>query len=378
MIEFDDTEQALRDSLRRWLADHTDAALQGRADLPPSAPVWGALARELGLLGAGLPEAVGGLGVGPGGGLRTQLLVLQTLGEALAAEPYLSSALVGAAALQAAGTPAALALLGGVIEGTQLLALAWHEPGGRGGDEPPACQLQRAPGGAGWRLTGRKSGVVAAGVATQLLVSASGEQGPVLVCVPAGAAGIGVRMVRTLDGGSAGELQFDGVALGADAVLGGPELLAELQDRATLGACAEALGVTQRLLADTLEHLQTRRQFGQPLAAFQVLQHRVADMHIARLQAEALTWAVAAGYEAASARESAHERALAVSSAKVATGRACRVVGQGAMQLFGAMGVTEELAAGRWARRALQIELGFGDSRRHLRRIDRLLVAGAH
>ncbi len=76
MTELDDTEQALVESLRRWLADHVDTATQARADLPPAPPVWRALADDLGLLGAGLPEAAGGLG----GGLRAQLLVLQTLG----------------------------------------------------------------------------------------------------------------------------------------------------------------------------------------------------------------------------------------------------------------------------------------------------------
>ena len=67
-MELDDSERALHDSLSRWLADRTDPALQARADRPPVAPPWRELATDLGLLGAGLPERVGGLG----GGLRAQ------------------------------------------------------------------------------------------------------------------------------------------------------------------------------------------------------------------------------------------------------------------------------------------------------------------
>ena len=359
MTDLDDTEQALVESLRRWLADHVDTATQARADLPPAPPVWRALADDLGLLGAGLPEAAGGLG----GGLRTQLLVLQTLGEALAAEPYRSAALVGGAALQAGASP----LLQGLVQGDVLPAWAHTEPGARGLDDPLSTTLQ--PQGAGWRLHGRKSAVVAAAQATHFIVTATLQGQPVVLCVEAAAPGITRRDVRTLDGGSAQELQFDDTPLPADARLGGADLLQRLQDLAVLGLCAESLGVTQRLLDDTREHLRTRTQFGVPLASQQVLQHRLADMHIARLQAQALTWAVVAGVDAATV----DERALAVSSAKVAAGRACRVVGQGAVQLHGAMGVTEEAAVGRWFRRATQIEALCGSSAQHLRRIDALL-----
>lgn len=358
-----DTEQALRDSLAHWLADHLDPSLQGRADRPPSPPLWRALATDLGLLGAGLPERVGGSGAG----LREQLLVLQTLGEWLAAEPYASSAVVGGAALQAAATPAADAMLARLIAGDALLTFAHLEPGSRGGAADLRCTLRRD--GAHWRLDGRKSGVVAAPWATHLIVSAGCEGKVAVVCVDAQAPGLTRRDLRTLDGGVAGELGFEAVPVTADAVLGGAALLDRLLDTATLAACAEALGVLQRLLADTTEHLRTRRQFGQALAAFQVLQHRLADMHIHRVQAEALTWAVAEGFEAASPAE----RALAVSSAQLAVGRACRSVGQGTVQLHGAMGVTEELAAARFARRAMQIEVQNGGRSLHLQRIDRLL-----
>lgn len=365
-MDLTDTEQALRDSLSHWLADHLDLALQGREDRPPQPPLWRALATDLGLLGAGLPERAGGLGVGQGGGLRDQLIVLRTLGEWLAAEPYAGSAVVGGAALQAAATPAADALLARLVTGEALFAFAHLAPGARGGADGLRCTLRRD--GARWRLDGRKSGVVAAPWATHLIVSAVRDGEAAVACVDAQSPGLQRRDLRALDGGAASELAFDAVPVAADAMLGGAALLDRLLDTATLAACAEALGVLQRLVADTTDHLRTRRQFGQPLAAFQVLQHRLADMHIHRIQAEALTWAVAGGFESASPPE----RALAVSAAYLAVGRACRSVGQGAVQLHGAMGVTEELAAARFARRALQIEVQNGGRALHLQRIDRL------
>jgi alkylation response protein AidB-like acyl-CoA dehydrogenase len=358
-----DTAEALRDSLSRWLADHLDLSVQGRADRPPAPPVWRALATELGLLGVGLPERVGGLG----GGLAAQLQVLRTLGGWLTAEPYAGAAVVGGAALQAAATPQADALLARLVAGDARPAFAHLEPAARTLHQAPRCTLRRD--GGGWRLDGRKAAVAGAPGATHFVVTAVDEAGPVVVCLAADVPGLALEAGRLLDGSEAATLHLDAVPVADQAWLGGAALVDRLLDTATLASCAEALGVLQRLQADTVEHLRTRQQFGQPLAAFQVLQHRLADLHIARVQAEALTWAVAEGFEAAGA----DERALAVSSAALAVDRACRAVGQGAVQLHGAMGVTEELAAARFARRALQIGLQHGDRLHHLQRCDRLL-----
>lgn len=380
--DFSDTETALRDSLGRWLADHIDLSRHARVDAPPSPPVWRSLARDLGLTGAGLPESAGGLG----GGLRAHLVVLRTLGGALCAEPYLSTALVAGSALQRAGTPLANALLAAIAAGDAVVAWAHAEPGARNAARPAACTLRQD--GTGWRLDGRKSAVTTAPWATHWLVSArfeaSGESA--LVLLGAASPGLSRRDLRALDGGWASEVQLDHIALPAEAVLQtGPAVDATITaalDAGALGVCAEALGVLERMLADTLAHVRERRQFGVPIASFQALQHRLADMHIAFEQAEALTWAVAdACHDAGNAEngvnsDAARSRALAVSAAKVTIGAACRTVGQGAVQLHGAMGVTEELSVGRFFRRATQIELMFGSSGQHLRRIDRLQAPG--
>lgn len=357
---------ALGDSLARFRADQPDLAGRG---------LWWGLARELGVLGAALPEAQGGLG----GGWAEHAAILQALGETMGAEPYLGSALVAAGALQRSATPRAEAVLAGLAGGEVLPAWAHDEPGQRGGAAAVACTLQ--PAGGGWRLAGRKRAVASGPVATHFVVSARRTGGPGaaagldLVLVDAGAAGVQRRDLKGLDGQPISELQFDGVAVAADALLAPPgearAAIAQALDDETLGLCAEALGLTQRLLHDTIAHARERKQFGQPLAAFQVLQHRIADMHIARELATALTQAVVTRL-AGGSPITEDERSHAVSSAKVAVDRALRTVGQGAVQIHGAMGVTEELAAGRLFRRATQILQSGGSTLWHLRRVDRL------
>lgn len=362
-MELDDSERALHDSLSRWLADRIDPALQARADRPPVAPPWRELATDLGLLGAGLPERVGGLG----GGLRAQRVVLQALGAALAAAAYRQGAVLGGAALLAAGSPQADALLARLVAGELLPVLAHRAAGTRAAERAPRCTLERI--GDGWRLQGRMSAVACGPWATHAVVLVHDGAGPAVAWVDLAASGVVRRDLRLLDGDAGSELGFDGVALEPWARLGGPELHEHLLELHTLAGCTEALALLRRLLADTTEHLRTRRQFGQPLAAFQVLQHRLADLHIACVQADALVEAVAAGFDEAAPAA----RAQAVSSAALAVGRACRVGEQTAVQLHGAIGVTEELAAGRVARRLLHIALDGVDRERHLQRLDRLL-----
>ncbi|WP_395701312.1 acyl-CoA dehydrogenase family protein [Aquabacterium sp.] len=354
-----DTDAQLRDSLARFLAE-------GRAADP--ARLWRGLARELGLLGAALPESAGGLG----GGFAAHLGILQALGAAMAAEPYLSTAVIGAGVLQRAGSLRAAALLRDVVAGDQLLAWAHQEPGMRDALQDIGCTLRYQAG--AFTLHGRKRAVAMAGGTPLLIVSAclAGSGEPVLALVDLGAPGLLQRPLHTPDGLPAAELLFDGVLVTEEALLCAPEQgraqVERTLDEATLAACAEALGLMQRLITDTIAHLRERRQFGVPLASFQVLQHRLAEMHIAREQAVALTESLVGQLDAA-----APQRALAVSAAKVAVNEALRCVGQGAVQLHGAMGVTEELFAARLFRRATQLALMFGSTQQHLRRIDALM-----
>ena len=373
--ERDDTLAMLRDSLARYLDDNHGFeqrlyALRKADDAPP--PFWRGLATELDLLRAPLPEPQGGLG----GGMAAHLAMMETLGGALAAEPYLSTMVIGAGLLQRNPGAQADALLARVVAGEAVLAFAHAEPQSRHDRADVQAQAVRDADGS-FRLDGRKAVVHAAPWASHLLLSARSGAGLSLFVVPKNAPGLRLRAYPTRDGGRAADIALDDLRLPADALLGteGAALpqIEQALDEATLAVCAESVGVMRRLMRDTLDYVRQRKQFGVPIASFQVLQHRLADMHMALEQAAALTASVGEAIDTASAPE----RARAVSSAKVAAAKACKAVGQGAVQLHGGMGMTQELAVGHYVRRATLIEGQFGPPSWHLRRVAKLRAAAA-
>ena len=133
--------------------------------------------------------------------------------------------------------------------------------------------------------------------------------------------------------------------------------------RAIAAIASEAVGCMRKVLADTVEYAKQRQQFGQPIGSFQVLQHRMVDMFIELEQAIAAVYLAVYSLGAAAA-----DRARAVSAAKVTIGRAARFIGQNAVQLHGAMGMTEELAIGHYFKRLTAIEYEFGTTDQHVAR----------
>ena len=371
MLEHDDTLSMARDSLARYLDDHHGFeqrlhALAAASDAPP--PWWRRLARDLDLLGAALPPSRGGLG----GGMAAHLALMETLGGALAAEPYLSTMVICAGLLQRLGGAQADGLLARVVAGEAVLAFAHAEPQSRHARADVQATLRRDA--EGWQLDGHKAVVQAGPWASHFIVSARSHGGPrdadgiSLVLVPRESPGLHLRGYALRDGIRGAELRFDGVRLPHGALLGAQgEALPQIEqalDEATLAVCAEAVGIMRRLMRDTLDYVRQRRQFGVPISSFQALQHRLADMHMALEQAAAVTRSMATAVAG-----TPRQRAYAASSAKVTVAKACRVVGQGAVQLHGGMGMTEELAIGHYFRRATLIETQFGPVTWHLRRL---------
>ena len=372
MFELSDTQSLLRDSLARWLGttapfDRREALLRTPEAI---APLWQGLASELGLLGAALPEAVGGLG----GGLADHMLIMQSLGEALLPEPYLACLVLGAGLLQRLPGELPRQLLAGVIDGAVRPVLATIEPEARH-DLAQVRSTLRSQAGA-TVLSGRKAMVRAAPYATHWLVSARDGAGVLrLALVRPDAPGISRRDLRLADGGWAAELGFDSTPV--ETLLGesGTDLLpliAKVSDEALLATGAESIGVMQRLLRDTLDYVRQRHQFKVAIASFQVIQHRLADMHMALLQANALVGATLAQIDGPAA-----QRQQAVASAQVAVARACRSVGQGAVQLHGGMGMTDELVVGHLFKRLTLIEAQGGGADAFLRRVADLRAVNA-
>jgi alkylation response protein AidB-like acyl-CoA dehydrogenase len=267
--------------------------------------------------------------------------------------------------------PWAAQLAAGIVDGSAVVAIAFAEAQARFDAADVLVSARKE--GAGYVLAGRKAVVYGAPWATHFLVTArtAGTQrepdGVSVFLVDATHPSLRRQEYRTIDGGRAADITFDGVVLSPEALVfeegSGLAFVEEAFDAATVAVCAESAGIMRRMLRETIAYLGQRRQFGRPLADFQVLQHRLADMYVATEQAAAM-----ARFGAAAANFDATARAAAASAAKAFVGRALRTVAQSAVQLHGGMGVTEELEIGQLFKRATVAEREFGSIEDHLRR----------
>ncbi|CAN5208937.1 acyl-CoA dehydrogenase family protein [soil metagenome] len=309
---------------------------------------WAAL-REAGVLGLRAPESLGGLGLA-----AAELEpVFDVLGELCLPTAYLETAVVATGLLSRLGGPAGEAVLARIVDGERVAVV---------GVEPAlSAGVVAAAVGASWRLSGRAALVIGGLDAATLLVLADVEGAPGLFLAD-DAWRAARRAVATLDGRMAADIVLDGVE--ARRIPGDvAAALAATRDEATAAICVEAAALCRRLVADTVAYAKHREQFGQPLSGFQVVRHRLVDMHI---QARRLSAIARRAMAALGAGEV--ERARAVSAAKVTACRVARAVGQDAVQLHGGMGMTEELAVGRMFKRLTVIESELGSADFHLRR----------
>ncbi|KJK16891.1 acyl-CoA dehydrogenase [Burkholderiaceae bacterium 16] len=366
-FSLNDEHIALRDAVRRFCDGEYPEHRRGNVETADEAESrWAAMA-DLGLLGLPLAADVGGSEQGP----TEMMLVAQELGRALGGGAWLSSAVLAGQLLDAAGTPAQRRQwLPALAAGQARLALAIGEADARYDLSHVSTLAQ--PDGQGWMLEGAKTLVLDGAQADAFIVAArtagevNDEAGVTLFLVEAATPGLSKREFRTLDGRSAAHLALHQLRVGADAVVGetgdGLPWIQAAADRASAVLCAEATGALEALLDLTAEHLKTRKQFGTPLTRFQVLQHRVADMLIALEQCKSMACVAAM---AVADGDPAQRRRL-VSAAKVVIGQAGRQAGQWAIQLHGAMGMTDECRVGHYAKRLLVINQLFGDAAHHL------------
>ena len=374
-MDFDlsDEQQLLKETVSRWAKDAYGAleAVQAARGAPLgfSQERWGELA-DLGVLALPFSEEEGGFGGGP---VETQL-VMEALGAVMAPEPYLASAVLGTTALRLAATEAQRATLApGLIDGSRRLAFAHSERQARYDLEDVETRATQS--GEGWRLDGAKTVVLNADAASDLIVSArtSGSrrdvQGITLFLVPATTPGVTIKPYPTQDGGRAADVIFENVVLGADAVLGavgaGLPVIERVVEHGVAAISAEAVGLMDALLALTVDYLKTRKQFGVAIGTFQSLQHKAADMFVALEQARSMALYAAMMTQA----EDAGERRAALAAAKVQINKSARFLGQMAVQLHGGVGMTMEYVGAHHFRRLALIELTFGDTAWHQRRV---------
>ncbi|MBF6329317.1 acyl-CoA dehydrogenase family protein [Nocardia transvalensis] len=359
-------QQLLRNTVTDFLTARYDleksrAAARVGAGWQPE--IWRAFAEEVGILGASLPEAVGGFG---GGAVET-MIIAEALGGALVVEPYVDTVVVGGGLLRRAGGARAESLLQGIAAGEVIAGLAALEADS-GYDLTRVSTTARRDGDA-WVLDGTKIVVTSAPLATHLLVTARtpGSDGPSLFVVDAGTAGLTLHSYRTIDERRAADIVLENVRVPGDALLGtegaAGDSLATAVDEAIAALSAEAVGAMRRVLTDTVEYAKQRHQFGVPIASFQVLQHRMVDMHLELEQATAAAYLITLKLDA-----EPPIRARAAAAAKATIGRAARFIGQHAVQLHGAMGMTEELPIGHYFKRLTAIQNEWGPTTHHITR----------
>jgi alkylation response protein AidB-like acyl-CoA dehydrogenase len=373
---YTETQDMIRETLSRFLADTyvfdaRSKMIASEAGRDPG--IWQALAQELGMLGAAFSEAHGGLG----GGALENAIIMEELGKVIAIEPYLQTVVIGGGALKSVGGAIADAVIPEIIAGNVIMGFAYAEPQGR--YDLANIRTTAKKDGSSYVLSGHKSVVYCAPWATHFLVTARTggslrEHGGIsLFLVDAKTPGIVRRDYPTVDGFRASELYFENAAIPADALLGeegaGLSLIEQIVDEATIGICAEACGVTEKLHSGTLDYSKQRQQFGQPIGRFQVLQHRMVDMFMEVEQARSMTIMATLKLDLPAA-----ERAAAVSSCKAKVSLACNFVGQNAIQTHGGIGITQELAIGHYFKRATMIENQFGSADHHFDRYERLTI----
>lgn len=371
-MDFDLSEEQslIKDSVTRLLrAEYGFEAREKHRAEPVgfSETIWQSFA-ELGLLAIPFDEADGGLGAGP---VET-MIVMEAFGRALVVEPYLASVVMTGAALRhAASAEQRAAIVPDLVEGTSRLAFAFAERATRYDLSRIAMEATRD--GDGFRLSGEKTLVLHGDTATGFVVAArtAGAPGDTaglgLFHVPAEAQGLSRRGFETQDGMRAAVLSFADVFVPQDAVLGDPEggwpAIARIEAEAIAALCAEAVGSMERMVELTVAYIKERKQFGVPIAAFQVLQHRASEMYMALEQARSM--AIFAAMSAGEPDEAA--RRAAISAAKVQIGRSGRFIGQSAVQLHGGVGVTMEYEIAHHFKRQAMIDLAFGDADHHLK-----------
>ncbi len=370
---FSDEQKMLRDALSRFLKDKYGFEAR-KANLKSAtgwdAGVWQAYANELGILGAGFSEKLGGFG----GGAVDHMIVMEELGAALAIEPYLQTAVVGGGFLKHSTSPIAASIAEKIISGNAIISFAYAEAQGR--HDLTDIRTTAKKEGDGYVINGHKAVVIGAPWSSHIIVTArtSGKprerHGIAAFLVDKSAAGVSTRDYPTVDGFRASEVYFENIVVAADHMLtpeDGMDVIDAVMDEATAALCAEACGVMRALQAGTLDYARQRKQFGVPIAAFQVLQHRMVDMFMAVEQAVSMTYMATLKLDADPVT-----RATAVSAAKINIARACRFVGQNAVQIHGGMGITTELAIGHYFKRASMIESQFGSADHHLARFEML------
>jgi len=372
-VEFalDDDQLALQQTVRTFLAERAPSSyVRGMVDDLDSPgisdDVWGQLV-DLGWVGLLVPDAQGGAGMG----LLEMMVVLEEMGRLPFPGPFLSSAVLATVAARRLGLDDRLtSLASGTTRGTVALDEEGH------GDVMDRTRTRASRKSGQWRLTGTKAVVLDGASADWVLVPARTQQGigTFVVESPGSSAGAGADGFAGLDvTRRTARLQLDDVA--AHPV--GPDgdhtaIWKRVADDAAVALCAETLGSMQQAFDQAVEYAKVRIQFDRPIATFQAIKHKAAEM-LERIELSR----VGVHYAAWASDVDDPVRAEAAAMAKSFVGAAANQVCGEAIQIYGGVGFTWECDAHLHYRRAKANDLLLGYSGTWARKVaDSYLATG--
>lgn len=359
-FEFSDEQRLLANTVERFGADRYgdgQRAAYLKSETGFSGDGWRLMA-ETGLLAIPFSEDHGGLG----GDASDLICVMKPLGHCLAAEPLLGGPVLAGGLLDRIGTQAQIETWAPrIIDGSAQIALAHAEKAARFRLD----FVETVYSGAGGRTTatGRKTFILAGGTADVFIVSAVADAqtrngdargGEIrFFLIDAGAEGLTRRNYRLADGAVACEIDLRNVA--AEPMDGGFDDFLTIAAQTKVAACAEMVGVMERLFEATVDYVKNREQFGQPLGKFQVIQHRLADLYAS------LELSRSHLYRMASVDIDEEAGRQAISGSKAYIAGAAMKLAEEAVQLHGGMGVTDELFIGDGLKKIMVLSTLFGD-----------------
>jgi alkylation response protein AidB-like acyl-CoA dehydrogenase len=366
---FTPEQQELRAAVRGFCAEYSDEAAvrQLMESTPPfDQKVWARLGSELGVLGLGVPEELGG----SGGGIVDAAIVVEELGAALLCGPVFGTLTLSIPALVAApDSPVRTETLGPLVEGIRTAAFAVPEQGGC--FTPAAVSVTAAGAGDSWVLSGTVERVVDAGAADDLIVAANTRSGVALFVVDATGAGVDRTALATMD--LTRPQATISLAAAPARLLAGPEEAARIcQHALQIGAvllAAEQVGGAQHLLDLSVEYAKERLQFGRPIGSFQAVKHRIADMLVTQEHARSTAY-----HGAWALQDGTDNPALAASIAQATCSAAFSRIATDTVQVHGGIGFTWEHQAHLYFKRAFTDAALLGSPAEHRERIAELVL----
>jgi alkylation response protein AidB-like acyl-CoA dehydrogenase len=336
-------------------------------DEPPGFDrAWWQRAAELGWTAMLVPEELGGGSISEAG-VRDLAVLAEELGAGVAPGALLPVNIVLAGLVEAHGTGAdQTAVIDALVSGESIATWAVYEPGSEWAPHEPRVTATATSN--GFLLEGVKDRVEAAGQADLVLVTAATSEGVGQFLVPTNAPGVSVSEQWSLDlARTFGEVRLDAVPVGPEALVGTLNADRQIERQlqiAVLLQCAEVCGGLDRMFATTVQWAFDRFTFGRPLASYQALKHRFADMRTWLEACQATTAAAAVAVQ-----EHSEEAAELVSVAKSYVGERSLKMLQDYVQIHGGIGVTWEHDLHLYLRRATVNQSLYGTPADHRRRL---------